>query len=296
MALANSRSFSSTRGPSVGLETRTRQRGAWSEPFLRWAGSKKKLLPELMGLEPAGYRRYVEPFAGSACLFFALRPKRALLGDLNAELIDTYQIVKRHPRRVSRTLQALPRTEAAYYRIRAWDPDHLEPINRAARFIYLNRNCFNGVYRVNRRGEFNVPRGRNTGELPTERLIYRCSVALRAARLCAGDFETCLASVRRDDFVYLDPPYASADRSTYGEYGYGSFANDDLERLIESLRRLDRIGAVFLLSYSDVPALRSVGDWPQKRVLTRRHVAGFACHRRRVFEMLVSNRDLVVDQ
>lgn len=262
----------------------------WSKPFLRWAGSKRKLLPVLISSAPSSYRRYVEPFAGSACLFFALHPKNAILGDINAELLATYKTLKEHPRLVSRQAEAYERADD-YYGLRSQDPSALDSITQAARFLYLNRHCFNGVYRTNRHGQFNVPKGQHTGRIPTSTHLYRCSVALRAATLRRGDFERCLAGVGQDDFVYLDPPYAIGDRPTFGEYGYGSFESSDIARLIARLKKLDKSGAKILLSYAESPdMLRALPrQWKVRLVGTQRHVAGFARHRRKVEEVLVSN-------
>lgn len=168
---------------------REQGRGVWAAPLLRWAGSKRKLVTLLRLAIPEGVKRYIEPFAGSACLFFATRPGAAVLGDINAELINTYDVVRKHPRRVARIVHAMPRTKRQYYRVREVKPETLTAIERAARFVYLNRNCFNGVYRTDRQGNFNVPMGKKTGRVPTEVEFYRCSVALRNAELRQTDFQ-----------------------------------------------------------------------------------------------------------
>ncbi len=263
----------------------------WGQPLLRWAGSKRKLLPELMTRAPAAPRRYVEPFAGSACLFFALKPARAVLGDINSELLETYSVLTKHPRLLARAVHSIKTTKREYYRIRRIDPKGLSPLDRAARFIYLNRNCFNGVYRTNQLGCFNVPRGLRTGDTPNERIFVRCAYALRSAEFRPGDFANCLSDVRKGDFVYLDPPYAIDDRRLTGEYGYGTFQSSDLVRLIECLRTIDRGGAHFLLSYLDCPLLRKLVDraWARSIIAVRRHVAGFSKHRSTVNEVLISN-------
>ena len=269
-------------------------RSCWAPPLLRWAGSKRKLLPLLLANVPSQYDRYIEPFAGSACLFFALRPKAAVLGDMNSELIRMYEIVRDHPRRVARVLHQWDGTSEQYYSLRGIDPVSLDDVTRAARFLYLNRHCFNGVYRVNRKGRFNVPRGTRCGQIPTEQTIYRCSVALRNSRFVAADFEGCLKTIRRGDFVYLDPPYYSTDRATHGEYGYGRFGPPDVGRLEDCLQRINQAGATFLLSYA-YGAKHGLDSsrWFSRRISVQRHVAGFAMHRGVSQEVLVSNRPLV---
>jgi DNA adenine methylase len=169
----------------------------------------------------------------------------------------------------------------------------LSDVDRTARFIYLNRYCFNGVYRTNRQGEFNVPRGRDTGDLPTLDTIKQCARALDSAELVSGDFEVILERARRGDFVYLDPPYTKADQPYSGEYGYGAFSSTDFERLLAQLKRLDDLGATFLLSYRySLQINRGLRHWHTSVVSVRRHIAGFSSARRVVRELLVSNHPI----
>ncbi len=276
------------------MEAPIRTPGYHAEPtLLRWAGSKRKLLPILLAATPTRFERYIEPFAGSACLFFALKPKSAILADLNIDLIDTYATVRAHPLRVARIVEKWNADGNDYYAIRAMDPRWHDPVTRAARFIFLNRLCFNGVYRTNRQGHFNVPRGRRTGRVPGLPLYWRTSILLRRAQLLASDFEATLSHVREGDFVYLDPPYALGERPTHGEYGYGIFTGCDLPRLEETLERIDRVKATFLLSYAYGSARGlKTNVWYTRRLSVRRHIAGFASHRHGVYETLMSNRPI----
>lgn len=270
----------------------TTAKGERLTPIIRWAGSKRKVLPSLIERAPRSFRTYVEPFSGSACLFFALRPKRAVLGDINEELITTYESLRKHPRLVYRELSSKPRTESYYYALRRELPSELPPIARAARFLYLNRFCFNGVFRTNKMGSFNVPFGKRTGDIPPERTFVRASIRLRNVRLRVGDFETCVSHVKRGDFVYLDPPYATGQSRWRGEYGYNSFTKSDLSRLVACLKRIHRKGAYFLLSYADGAEIKrrfSSLSCRITRLRVRRHVAGFRRHRRLVNELLISN-------
>lgn len=265
-------------------------RVGWADPVLRWAGSKRKLVPVLLEVAPSNYQRYIEPFAGSACFLFALRPPQAVLNDINPHLIEMYEVLRRHPRRLARGVHALPATKCEYYRQRSLGTVELGDLQRAIRFVYLNRFCFNGVYRTNRQGHFNVPRGERTGGVPHESKFYRCAVAIRGADLRAIDFEACLHDVQKDDFVYLDPPYSTSDRARYGEYGYASFQPVDMSRLVDVLKQIDAAGARFLLSYAGDPEVeKALGKWNLKAIDVRRHVAGFAGHRTKVRELLVSN-------
>jgi DNA adenine methylase len=261
----------------------------WCRPLFRWAGSKRSLLPLLLKCVPDNYERYVEPFAGSACLFFALKPASAILGDFNSDLMQAYDVIARHPRIVARQVSCLPDTSRAYYELRSQAPESLDGIQQAVRFTYLNRHCFNGVYRTDRLNRFNVPRGDRPGLPPSEAEIYRCSVALRAATLVTGDFEAALKLARRNDFVYLDPPYSTASRPTFGEYGYGAFGRHDLSRLLESLKALSKRGARVLLSYTaDAEVLGALRDWSVISIRVRRQVGGGG-RNAKTSEILASN-------
>ena len=168
--------------------------------------------------------RYIEPFCGSACLFFHVQPPRAVLGDLNCELIDTLRAVRNSPHHVLESIRRFRRGRAAYYELRKKAVASLAQAERAARFVYLNRMCFNGIYRTNCRGEFNVPYGppKNGGTVD-EWLILSAARVLDAALIVQGDFEKTLSHAAGNEFVYLDPPYYLDNRQVFREYGPGSF-------------------------------------------------------------------------
>ncbi|MHB1846549.1 MAG: DNA adenine methylase, partial [Deltaproteobacteria bacterium] len=182
-------------------------------PFLKWAGGKRQLLPELLGRLPARISGvYREPFLGGGALFFALaaegRIRRAVLCDVNAHLIETYESVRDQTRSLLLALSEHRNDREHYYRVRAQDPAMLSKVERAARFIYLNRCGFNGLYRVNSRGGFNVPFGRYVNpKICNPEALGAAARALQLAELRVGDFETALAGAKRGDFVYFDPPY-----------------------------------------------------------------------------------------
>ena len=263
----------------------------WAPPLLRWAGSKRPLLPALLACVPRIYGSYVEPFLGSGCLFFALKPRRALLGDFNFELIDTYRTIRKHPRRVARAIALKGTRRSDYYAIRAQDPSTLSSIERAARFVYLNRHCFNGVYRTNRENQFNVPIGTRVGALPSERAFYRCSIALRAGQLIDADFRDTVARAKSGDFVYMDPPYSTSTRPNHGEYGYGAFDSGRVEHLVRSLTDLHRRGAYVLLSYSADPVVIDAlsKSWSIVQYDVRRRIGGADARRPYAREILASN-------
>jgi DNA adenine methylase len=262
----------------------------YMSPILRWAGSKRRLLPLLLKNIPKKYNRYYEPFAGSACLYLATRPSSAVLGDLNAELIGTYRAIRSYPQKVAEGLQSLPTTEEFYYWIRCFKPEDLGEIDRAIRFIYLNRFCFNGVYRTNKLGHFNVPRGTRTGDIPTLSEIENFALVLKQAELRAGDFEKCLEDVKEGDFVYLDPPYALAGKKDRGEYGLGKFITDDIQRLVNIVNKMNDKGAHILVSYAEDTTLTTLfQNWHIQNITVRRSVSGFAKSRGTVKEIFISN-------
>lgn len=263
----------------------------WTDSIFRWAGSKRKLLPVLIQNVPAQYERYVEPFCGSACLFFALKPSKALLSDINTELIHTFEEIKKAPLELAKAVGKIAVHKDTYNEIRKQKPEELENFERAVRFTYLNRNCFNGVYRTNQKGEFNVPMGTRTGDVPDESRFIRCAEALENAVLLSKDFESLLNEIQKNDFVYLDPPYAKKGYKGRGEYGPGAFQYEDIERMLSFLQIINDKGAFFLFSYAYDEDL--ISQIPQKWYWTslsvNRHVAGFSQHRGRVQEILISN-------
>lgn len=259
--------------------------------FIRWAGSKRMLLPQLRLYWTGGRRRYIEPFCGSACLFFDVQPEQAILGDLNEELVCALRAIRSQPYVVLECLNRLPRGRSGYYSVRKAAPSALAEADRAARFLYLNHYCFNGIYRTNAAGAFNVPYGPpKSGRPLDESLIIDASKALRNTVLTHGDFERTLEHVQPGDFVYLDPPYCLDSRRVFKEYLPRSFALCDLDRLRRQLLRLDGLGVTFVVSYADCSQARELlGPWAPRRIRTRRHIAGFTGHRRSAYELIATN-------
>jgi len=263
------------------------------KPFLRWAGSKKQILPILSKYWNGNHRRYIEPFAGSACLFFNLRPQSAILGDINRDLIETYQQIKECPSKVIGSIKNFKKGKYEYYQVREMKPHTLSLSERAARFIYLNRYCFNGLYRTNRNGEFNVPYGgEKTGNIPSDDIIYSCSELLTDVTLISGDFETTLSYVRYGDFVYMDPPYRVNNRRVFNEYDALTFSQDDLKRLKLWLKILTNKGIEFLLSYAESDEANYLREgYKLEKVLVKRNIAGFSNKRRNDYEVLITNKN-----
>lgn len=261
------------------------------QPFLRWAGSKKQLLPVLSQYWTGEYARYVEPFAGSASLFFRVRPESAILGDINRELIATYRQVKTRVSAVISTLGGLTKGRDEYLQLRRMEPTSFTGAARAARFIYLNRFCFNGLYRTNRSGNFNVPYGGDrAGNLPTADGLRRCSKLLKNAELVTGDFEEVLKRVRPGDFVYLDPPFQVKARRVFNEYDASVFRVEDLHRLRRWMEILADRGVPFLVSYADCEEAGLLcRNFHTRVVSVKRNIAGFARSRVRLNELLISS-------
>jgi DNA adenine methylase len=235
-------------------------------PIVKWVGGKTRVLSQLTPLLPDGVElmRHVEPFVGGAALFFAQRPERALLADVNPQLIATYEAVRDD---VDSLIEQLSRLSAAhgderYYHVRHRynHAQRLSAAERAAMFIYLNKTCFNGLHRVNRRGEFNVPAGRyrNPRILDAE-LLRSASAELARAELRCTSFEALLSYAKPGDFVYFDPPYEPASRtSNFTAYAQDGFGRDDQVRLRDVFNELDRRRCKLMLSNSDVPLIREL--------------------------------------
>jgi len=258
-------------------------------PLLRWAGSKRRLLPVLRACAPATFDRYIEPFCGSICLFVDLKPNNAVLSDNNPELIHFYNTLRHRPAHIGKLAAAMPLIDSFYYELRALDPSALSSDNRAARFLYLNRFCFNGVYRTNKQGKFNVPRGKHMGALPSVEEITNFGRFIRNAQFHNADFEELLNIATEGDFVYLDPPYAGASRDR-GEYGTNAFKEIDIERLSKACHGASARGAKILLSYADLPIIRTLlPNWYVRELNVLRSVSGFSRGRGTVQEILISN-------
>ncbi len=235
-----------------------------ARPFLKWAGGKRQLMPHLLRHVPATRGRYFEPFVGGGALFFALRPDRATVADVNERLVRAYRGVAHHVEDVVRLLGGYPHDSAFFYRLRARPIDARSDAEVAAWFIYLNRTGYNGLYRVNRKNEFNVPFGRYANPTVCDAPMLRaCAAALHGTNLVVDDFENVVAGAKRGDFVYFDPPYAPLSAtSSFTSYTSGGFGPDDQRRLRDVALRLKRRGVHVLLSNSSVPAIRELYEGP----------------------------------
>lgn len=229
-------------------------------PFLKWAGGKSQLLGGLRAKVPASFGRYFEPFLGGGALFFALRPSRGVLSDVNREIIDCYTAVRDDVTGLVAALRDHRYESKHYYAVRDTDPAKLSLLERAARTIFLNKTGFNGLYRVNRAGKFNVPFGRYAKPaICDEDNLRACSAALANVELVAGDFETAASRAAAGDFVYFDPPYVPLSRTAaFTAYAPGGFDLGAQARLAAFFGKLADRGVALLLSNSDVPEIRKL--------------------------------------
>lgn len=262
-------------------------------PFLKWVGGKGQLLSQLWPHLPERFERYHEPFLGGGALFFAVRPKRAFLSDVNRELIDCYTSVRDRIDEVVEALREHRYEQEHYYEVRSQNPSLLSPAERAARTIFLNRTGFNGLYRVNRSGQFNVPFGRYTNPLICDETNLRaCSRVLQEAELQVQDFTLASEQMLQGDFAYFDPPYVPVSATAnFTGYSADGFNNNDQARLARLFGRLVERGVHGLLSNADMPALRQLyNEFPAATLLASRAVNCNTSKRGKVNEVLVLGR------
>jgi DNA adenine methylase len=279
-------------------EARPERAPGAATPFLKWVGGKAKLRHALEALMPPGVElmRHVEPFVGGGALFFARGPERALLCDVNQDLIATYEVVRDELPELLSQLARLARghDEERYYAVRArYNARRPKSrAERAAQFIYLNKTCFNGLFRVNRKGEFNVPMGRyENPNIADVAALRAASARLRRAELRCASFECLLSEARPGDFNYMDPPYEPLSRTAnFTSYAQDGFSHVDQTRLRDVFRELDRRGARLMLSNSDAPLIRDLyRGYAIEVVLAPRAVNCDAKSRGPVRELVVRN-------
>lgn len=265
-----------------------------ARPFLKWAGGKGQLLPELLARLPGTFGAYHEPFVGGAALFFELRARgrlsRAVLSDANPVLVDTYTAIRDDVEGVIAALGAHRYDRDHYYTVRAWDPATLPAAGRAARVIFLNKTCFNGLYRENSRGQFNVPFGRYANPRFCDGENLRAvSRALQGVEIRREEFGGVLDRAVAGDLVYFDPPYEPASATaSFTAYHKGGFGRDQQQALRDVFATLAGRGVHVLLSNSDVPFIRDLyAGFRIDRVLAARSINSKADRREAVGEVLV---------
>jgi DNA adenine methylase len=269
--------------------------------FVKWAGGKKQLLEQFKDLYPKSFNGYFEPFLGSGAVAFYIietfKPEKILLSDINEELINAFNIVKTHPEELISLLKKhkAHHTEDAkkyYYEIRKIEPNSLQPLERAARFIYLNRTCFNGLYRVNAKGKFNVPMGSyKNPDIVQEKIIKKASDILRKDEIKVMSFEKVLELAKNGDFIYFDPPYYPLKKGiSFTTYAQGNFLEKEQEKLAEVFKQLDKKGCYCMLSNSDTEFIKNLySDFKIHTVKASRMINSKSTGRGAISEIVVTN-------
>lgn len=263
---------------------------------MKWAGGKTQLLKHYTRLFPAEFNRYFEPFLGGGAVFFHMVAKnpglRAVLSDSNGELVNCYNMVKNELPSVIRLLKKHRNDKHHFYKVRAMNVSGLTLPERAARLIFLNKTCFNGLYRVNRKGQFNVPFGRyDNPKICDEVNLRAAELALCNAKIVNANFESVLSQAKKGDFVYLDPPYQPlSTTSSFTSYTRNSFGIEDQARLAEVFKKLTDKGCYAMLSNSDTPLIRDLyDDFHIETVFANRAINSKADKRGRVAEVAILN-------
>ena len=279
---------------------------AHPRPFVKWAGGKRQLLPALSSNMPESFDAYFEPFVGGGALFFhvasARRDCRYHLSDLNADLVTAYVVIRDRADELMAALrhhemQYHEGPEQYYYHVRDnYDPSQADEIDAVSRLIFLNKTCFNGLYRVNSGGKFNVPLGRYANpNIADEPNIRAVSHALGSSNLdiTCQDFGMIVRSARKGDFVYFDPPYLPVSRtSSFTRYTDCDFGLDDQRRLADLCVKLDEMGCKVLLSNSDSSIISEMfahDNWTVERVGAKRHINSDSSRRSGHAELLIRN-------
>lgn len=271
------------------------------EPFLKWAGGKRWLIPKIKDQIPE-FRTYYEPFLGSGALFFALSPKSAVLSDANPELINCYRQVRNQCRSVIKILKQFKQNKRSYYSIRKKFNFEKDLIKKSAYFIYLNKMCWNGLYRVNRMGKFNVPIGKHLSteyKFFDEEHLLSASRLLKKAELLCGDFEDSVKQVRsKKDFVYFDPPYITTHlKNGFIKYNSVLFNQSDELRLSELADKLVRRGVKVIVSNAAHPLIKQQynGIFYKTKIDRASLIAGDPHKRSRFVELLVTSFPMVFE-
>lgn len=247
------------------------------KPILKWAGGKSQMLDVLLSKVPSHYGKYIEPFFGGGALFFALRPENAVIADSNPELVNLYAQIRDHVEEVITVLTGYKNEQDQFLKVRSLDWTKLSPVDAAARTIYLNKTCFNGLYRVNRKGQFNTPFGKyKNPKICDAQALREASKTLQNATIACGDYAAVLAEhAKPGDFVFLDPPYIPvSEYSDFKRYTKEQFEISDHSRLAVEFSRLHSLGCHLLLTNSNHPLVHDLyGQYEIQVIPTKRSVA-----------------------
>ncbi len=274
------------------------------KPFVKWAGGKRQILDKLIKYVPEDFNTYYEPFVGGGALFFELSPKNAVINDSNEELINVFRCIK-DEEKLTKMCNELNHHEANhseeyYYKIRNIDRDknkfnRLSDYKRAARTIYLNKACFNGLYRVNSKGEFNVPFGKklkvNTYEGQNIGIIH-AYLNFNNIKILSIDFEEAVKDAKEGDFIYFDPPYDS-DTSTFNSYTEDGFSKDEQIRLSNVFKNLSDRGCFVMLSNHNTVLINELyKDFYIHKITAKRNINSNGKKRGKVEEVIITNYEI----
>ena len=251
------------------------------EPLLKWAGGKRWLAQSVNLLIPKKYGSYYEPFLGGGAIFFYLQPSRGLISDKNAELINLYEIVRDYPLKIKEEMEwhQLLHSKEHYYKVRSMEPKC--KIERAVRFLYLNRTCWNGLYRVNREGRFNVPIGTKQKVVFDYDDFVRMSRILKNIDLRCSDFEDVIDKAKKNDFIFVDPPYTVKHNfNGFIQYNEKIFSWLDQERLHRALERAANKGCFIIVTNADCESVRDLYKNANYQQVSRKSVIAGAGHKR----------------
>lgn len=263
-----------------------------AKPVLKWAGGKQALADRLVRFFPDRFQTYYEPFIGGASVLLSLQPEKAVIGDLNGWLLDTYNAIRTDHAAVAKYLDGMVNTKEEFERIRTIQPDTLDLFRRAAHLIYLNKTCFRGLFRVNRKGQFNVPYGAYDRRLYDPDNLVTVARCLSRVEIRFTDFELCLADVTADDFVYMDPPYyKQGGYSDFDRYTKWKFRENDHIRLASVCGELDDRGIRWAVSNSDTPFVRTLFDGYTSHTIPNRREINLNSQERDIDELLITNFD-----
>lgn len=259
-------------------------------PILKWAGGKQGIATRLVELFPSGFDRYFEPFVGGGSVLFTLRPRKAIVGDANDWLIDTYEAIREDQAEVARILDSLENTKEEFLRVRSVLPRTLPRSRRAAHLIYLNKTCFRGLFRVNRQGQFNVPYGQYNRRYYDPANLQAVAETLGSVEFRRGDFGLCLRDVTERDFVYMDPPYHKlGGYSDFNRYTRDQFRENDQFRLAALCRELDLRGVRWAVSNSNTALIRDLFEGYHLNLVENRREINLDSQSRNITELLITN-------
>lgn len=267
-------------------------------PILKWVGGKRQLISEIMPLIPSKFSTYVEPFVGGAAVLFELQPSKAIINDYNSELINVYEVIRDNPEELIEQLRYHSENNSSeyFYEVRSMDREqsykNLSKVNKAARVIYLNKTCYNGLYRVNSSGQFNSPYGKYVNPKIVDKTTIRAISKYfnqNNIKICNGDYKETLKGLRKGAFVYLDPPYMPiSSSSSFTGYTEGGFSYEQQIELRGQCDKLKKKGIPFLQSNSDCIEIRELySEYQILTVKAKRNINSKGDSRGEINEVLI---------